>query len=151
MCIRDSYNHCRQSIAAYLEQYPSIRMVLDIHRDAVEDSDGNEMAFRVQAGEQTAAQIMLVVGTDGNGLSHPGWEGNLAVALKLYAGLERLCPGINRPISLRRERFNQDMTSGSLLVEMGAAGNTRQEALLAGEYLAKSILAVAHGANPGGE
>lgn len=141
-----SYNHSRKSIEQYLKEYPSIRMVLDIHRDSVENSAGEEIGYRLQVGEKKAAKLMLVVGTDTN-LSHPNWRENMALAAKLYAQLEKNNPGICRPINLRKERFNQDMTGGSLLVEVGASGNTHDEALLAGELLAKSILALARGAN----
>lgn len=144
----DAYGNCRNSIRSYLEEYPSIRMVLDIHRDAATDSSGKEVAFSVQAGDKQAARIMLVVGTNAR-LEHPGWKKNLSLAAQLYAQLERDTPGICRSINLRRERFNQDMTDGSLLIEVGASGNTREEALLSAELLANSILAIAKGTNPG--
>ena len=67
------------------------------------------------------------------------------MAVKLHAQLEKEAAGICRPISFRRQRFNQDLSSGAVIVEVGAAGNTRQEALRAAEVLAKSIGALAHG------
>ena len=88
---------------------------------------------------------MLVVGSDAGGLSHPHWQENMALAVKLHAQLEKNCPGICRPISFRSQCFNQDLSPGALLVEVGAAGNTRAEALLATEQLAQGILALAHG------
>ena len=69
----------------------------------------------------------------------------ISLGLKLQAQLERLSPGITRPMSLRSQRFNQDLTKGSLLIEMGAAGNTHKEALRAAEQLAKAIIALARG------
>ena len=143
----DAYGNCRNSIRSYLEKYPSIRMVLDVHRDAAEDGNGKQVAFSMQVGEKQAARIMLVVGTNAYS-NHPGWKTNLALAAQLYAQLERQTPGICRSINLRRERFNQDMTDGSLLIEIGASGNTRQEALYAAELLGSSILAIAKGTNP---
>jgi stage II sporulation protein P len=89
---------------------------------------------------------MLVVGTDGSGLSHPGWQENLSLALKLQVQLERLAPGITRPINLRSQRFNQDLSPGALLVEVGAAGNSRAEALRAAEILGEAIASLAGGA-----
>jgi stage II sporulation protein P len=71
----------------------------------------------------------------------------MALAVKLTAQLEKMYPGITRPISFRSQRFNQDLSSGALLVEVGAAGNTRQEALQAAQALAEGILALAGGAN----
>lgn len=141
----DSYNNSRDAVKAYLAQYPSIRLVLDIHRDAVEDSRGSQVGFTVGTEDGKAAQVMLVVGTDANGLTHPDWEENMALAVKMYAQMEKNVPGICRPISFRPQRFNQDLSAGAVLVEMGAAGNTRQEALLAAQYLSEAILDLACG------
>jgi len=141
----DSYNHARQAIEKYLAQYPSIRMVLDIHRDSVEDKSGQQIAYTVQAEDGTAAQVMMVVGTDASGLNHPNWRENMALAVKLHAQLEKMAPGVCRPISFRSQRFNQDLSSGAMLIEVGAAGNTRQEALLAAELTAQAILSLAKG------
>jgi len=140
-----SYTQARKSIESYLKKYPSIRMVLDIHRDAVE-SGGNQISYTVDVHGEKAAQVMLVVGTDANGLTHPHWPENMALAVKLHAQLEKNVPGICRPISFRKQRFNQDLSTGALIVEVGAAGNTRQEALLAGQLVAESILDLAYGA-----
>lgn len=141
----DAYNNARDAIREYLEQYPSIRLVLDLHRDAIESSNGSQIAYTVDADGQKAAQIMFVVGTDANGLSHPNWQKNMALAVKFYAQLEKTVSGICRPISFRSQRFNQDLSAGAMLIEMGAAGNTRQEALLAAEYLADAIFCLAYG------
>ncbi len=140
-----SYEHARAAIKAYLEEYPSIRLVLDIHRDAAEDSSGEQIDYTVDISGQKAAQLMLVVGSDAGGLTHPQWQNNMALAVKLHVQLEKLVPGICRPISFRTQRFNQDLSAGAVLVEVGAAGNTRQEALKAAEILAQGILELAHG------
>lgn len=142
-----SYTHARTSIEEYLAQYPSIRLVLDIHRDAAEKENGEQIDYTITTPEGEAAQLMLVMGTDAGGLEHPHWKENMALAVKLHAGLEKLCPGICRPIYVRTSRFNQDLSPGALLVEVGAAGNSQQEALLAADILAQGILALAHGAN----
>ena len=139
-----SYNHARKSIQEYLEEYPSIRLVLDLHRDA-SDNYSNQMRTEAQVDGQSSAQIMLVVGTDGSGLDHPNWEENLALALKLHTQCERIAPGITRYVNLRSQRFNQDLSTGALIVEVGAAGNTHAEALTATEVLAKAILSLSKG------
>lgn len=141
-----SYSHARSSICDYLEQYPSICLVLDLHRDASGDID-NQMRTHATVNGESSAQIMLVMGTDAAGLHHPDWQTNLALGVKLQAQLERLAPGITRPINLRAQRFNQDLTPGSLLIEIGAAGNTHQEAIRAAEVLGQAIAALSHGAN----
>lgn len=139
-----AYSAARTTVEAYLTQYPSIRMVLDIHRDA-SDSPAGQLITSATAGGQRSAQLMMVVGTDESGNYHPDWQQNLSLALKLTALLEQNNPGICRPVDLRKERFNMDLTSGSLLVEVGAAGNTHQEALIAANALAQSILEIANG------
>lgn len=141
----DAYRQSRTAARKYLEEYPSICLILDIHRDAAEDSQGRQVAKTVSAGGQDIAQLMLVVGTDAGGLVHPNWQENMALAVKLHTQLEKNFPGICRPISFRSQRFNQDLSPGALIVEIGTAGNTRQEALLAAEVLAKSILDLSQG------
>jgi len=140
-----SYTSARKSIADYLQRYPSIRMVLDIHRDAVTRESGEQLVTSATVGGQNASQIMLVIGTDASGNRHPNWQTNLALALKLSARLEQENPGITRPIYLRSERFNMDMTAGSLLVEVGASGDTHDQALIAANALAKAILSLSGG------
>ena len=139
-----SYNHARKSVKQYLNEYPSIRLVLDLHRDASGDNR-NQMKTHATVEGQDSAQLMLVVGTDAAGISHPNWEENLALGLKLQVQMERLSPGIMRYVNLRAQRFNQDLLPGMLLVEVGAAGNSHTEALRAAQMLAQGILSLAKG------
>ena len=134
-----SYNRARKTIRSRLEEAPGIRLVLDLHRDASEGAGGQLRTLATSQG-QTCAQLMLVVGTN-----HEAYEENLSLALKLHAQLEAQCPGITRPLQLRTARFNQDLSAGALLVEVGAAGNTHDEALLAARELAQAIAALAGG------
>lgn len=140
-----SYNSARNTIAEYLQQYPSIRMVLDIHRDAVTTESGGHLTTSATVNGQPSSQLMIVIGTDATGNYHPNWQTNLALALKLTTQWERLSPGITRPIYLRGERFNMDMTSGSLLIEVGASEDTHAQALQAANILAQGILDLARG------
>ena len=140
-----SYSQSRKSVKEYLKQYPSICLVLDLHRDAVENSKGKQVAVTAKHNGETVAQLMLVVGTDTR-LSHPDWPENMSLAVKLHAQLEKNFPGICRPISFRSQRFNQDLSPGALLVEVGAAGNSRDEALEAARVLGKTILELSQGA-----
>lgn len=134
-----SYSRALETIEGYLAQYPSIQMVIDVHRDAIEDTSGNQLTTSTLVGGQPSARVMLVMGTDEGGLEHPGWEDNLSWALKLQARMDQLYPGLARPLSLRTERFNQHATPGSLLVEVGTAGDTLQNALTAGEAFAHTL------------
>ena len=141
----DAYVNAREATKISLAENPTLRLVLDLHRDAAEGADGQQLAKRVTVNGEQVAQLMLVVGTDAGGLTHPDWEENLALAVKLQATLEDLCPGICRPISFRTQRFNQDLSPGALILEIGTAGNTREEALRAVKILARAIEALAYG------
>lgn len=140
-----SYNNARQTIRDYLEKYPSIVLVLDLHRDAVELADGTQLTTHIPLRNGETARLMMVVGTDDGGLLHPDWERNLSLALKLHAQLEKNDPGICRFFSLRQERFNQDLSAGAMLIEVGAAGDTLPQALRATEALAQAITELARG------
>ena len=136
-----SYSHARSTIREYLEEYPSIRLVLDLHRDASEGENG-QLRTLAQVDAEASAQLMVVLGTN-----HEKYEDNLSLGLKLHAQLETLHPGITRPLQLRGQRFNQDLLPGALLVEVGAAGNTHEEALTAARVLAEAVAALAKGTN----
>ena len=138
-----AYDRSLAAIENYLEQYPSIRFVLDVHRDAISDGAGNP--YKVISpipGEGSAAQLALVMGSSGGGLSHPDWMENLKLAAALQEDLLTEYPTLMRPILLRNSRYNQHATAGSLLVEVGAAGNSPEEALLAGRLFAARMAAV---------
>lgn len=134
-----SYTDARASIRAYLDAYPTIRLVLDLHRDASGGS-GAQMKTEAVADGKKSAQLMVVIG--GN---QEGYEENLSLGLKLHAMLERQHPGITRPLQIRGAKYNQDLIGGALLIEVGAAGNTRDEALVAAEALGEAIEALAGG------
>lgn len=140
-----AYGNSRASVQDYLNKYPSIRLVLDLHRDSIQNAAGEQITQTVFSGDTTLAPLMFVVGTDAGGLNHPGWRENLALALKLQVLLEDSCSGLCRKINLRTERFNQDLSAGALLIEMGASGNSREQVLRSTKLLAESILALAHG------
>ena len=133
-----SYANARARIEAQLREHPEIGMVLDIHRDALAVPVREEAELR----GEVCAPMMLVVGTDEGGLEHPHWQQNLSCALKLQTLLCRSFPGLMKPLSLRRERFNGDLTPASLLVEVGSTENTLPEAQLAVTALAEAVSAL---------
>ena len=142
-----AYASARKSIQQYLQEYPSIQLVLDLHRDAAVNPDGSQYATRVTVDGQDMAQFLLVMGTDSSGAVHPNWQENLSVALKLQVLLEQAAPGITRTTVLRASRYNQDLHPAMLLVEVGSAGNTLSQAQAAIAYLAQAIIALKDGAN----
>ena len=138
-----AYTHAAQSTKSILEQYPSIRLILDLHRDAA-DTPSGQLATACELSGERSAQLMFVMGTDER-LKHPDWERNLSLALKLQTLLEREHPGLCRDLHLTRNRYNQHLGDLALLVELGAAGNTLEEAKLAARELAKAIVRLADG------
>lgn len=141
----DAYPQSRKTIQAYLKKYPSICLVLDIHRDAYEDSSGNQARNVITIDGKSSSRLMLVAGTNAGGQSHPDWQTNLSMAVKLQTVLQRLYPGLCRNLTMRSSAFNQDLSPGALLIEVGTAGDTRQDALYAAQLLADGIAALSHG------
>lgn len=133
-----SYARSLEGIKEILEQYPSISIVLDVHRDALVDSAGNAVPVTTTLDGENAAQVMLVAGTEDSGLDHPNWENNLAVAAEIQRQMMALSPDFPRALNLRAQRFNQHMTPGSLLVEVGTSGNTLQEAIRGARAFARA-------------
>ena len=132
----DAYRRAERSIAAYLKKYPSIHFVLDIHRDAIEDSSGKVYKVISPVKGKNAAQMSIVVGSDGGGLPHEHWQENLKLALLVQQHLTEQYPTLMRPMYLRASRYNEHATTGSLLVEVGAAGNSLDEALFSARLFA---------------
>lgn len=123
-----AYARSAEGVKQYLEQYPSIRIVLDVHRDALVGEDGTVYKAVTTIDGVKAAQVMLVLGSSEGG-EHPNWRQNLTLAAKLQASMNSLYPTLARPITMRSSVYNQNLTTGSLLVEIGCHGNTLQEAL----------------------
>lgn len=137
-----AYGRSGAAVKEYLKQYPTIRLVLDVHRDALVGSDGTVYKAVTTVDRVKTAQVMVVVGTDAGGGVHPGWRDNLALAAKLQKNLDTLYPTLARPMALRQSVYNQDLLPGSLLVEVGTHGNTLQEALAGARDFARAAGAV---------
>ena len=140
-----SYNKALGVITRNLAENPDIQVVLDIHRDYTARKNGDtEIQLKPTArvdGKKTS-QVMLVVGTDHSGLLHPDWRHNLGFAVKITEEVNKVSPDIMRPINVRKERFNQHKTPGSLIIEVGAASNSLSESENAAKIIAEAIAAV---------
>ena len=141
--LQNAYASSEACIKAYLKRYPSIQYVVDLHRDGILDRSGALVRTEIQKSGESYGQIMAVVGSDGNGTEHPSWEQNLALALQLCSRLNASTEGLCRRASLRNASYNQELAPYSLLLEIGSAGNTQEEAIrsakLVGEELASMI------------
>ena len=132
-----SYGRSLTTVKNILTSQPDTQLVIDLHRDAVGSKP--EYAPCVKIGEETAAQLMFVIGTDGGGLQHLNWQENLKYAVKVQAKADELYPGLFRPIIVRNSRYNQHLTKAATIVEVGATGNTMEQCLVSMKYLARVL------------
>lgn len=128
-----SYDRSYDTVNNLVNENQDYEIIFDIHRDAV-GSDGS-YAPTVKIGEEYAAQLMFVIGTDAGGLEHPNWRENLSFAFKVQSKANELYPGLFKPIMLSNSRFNQNLGSGACIIEVGATGNTLQQAMNSMKYL----------------
>ncbi len=136
-----SYDRSAKTIQSYLKQYPTIKVVLDIHRDAIE-RDGNRLSAVTRIDGKDAAQVMIISGCDDGTMNYPGWKSNLRFAARLQNEMETLFPGLTRPVMFCYRRYNQNLSSGALLIEIGSHGNTLAEAQYSGELVGKSLVSL---------
>ena len=134
-----AYDRSAEAVQRYLEQYPSIKIVLDVHRDALVGEDGTVYKAVTRIDGVDTAQVMLVVGTDGGGAQHPYWIDNLALAVRFQQELVSDYVSLARPIVLRNSSYNQQLSPGYLLVEVGGHGNTLTEAVDGARLFAQSV------------
>lgn len=137
-----SYNRSFETIAEYIDEYPSIKIVIDLHRDAIANSDGTQYRTVAQIGEETCSQLLFVMGTDAAGLEHPAWRENMQLAIKLQYAMNTLYPTLAKPICVSQYRYNQHMTSGSMILEVGCTGNTLKESIASMKYFASAAAQV---------
>jgi stage II sporulation protein P len=133
------YNRSAVTVSNYLKKYPSIKIVLDVHRDGIQKDDGTMIAPAVMVNGKSAAQIMIISGCDNGKYNMPNYPKNLAFASKLQQQLEGDYKGITRPILFDYRKYNQDLTTGSLLVEIGSQGNSVDEMKYTGSLIGKSL------------
>ncbi len=135
----EAYDRSKAAVEQWLEKYPTIQVVLDVHRDALEGSNGEIYKMvSTEAGEKVA-QVMLVIGSSGGGADFPRWKDNLAFAVFLQRSLVRGYTSLARPIVLRNSRYNQQLLPGSILVEVGGHGNTLTEAIAGARLWADNV------------
>lgn len=121
----NAYKNSMKTINTNLEKYSRFGVMIDVHRDAASD-----LSFgpTVTINGKTTAKLMLVVGVGYSGYPNKYWEENLTLALKIAKLGEEMYPGLFRHVLVRDARYNQHLSPGSILVEVGATGNTLEEA-----------------------
>ncbi|MBO4433163.1 MAG: stage II sporulation protein P, partial [Clostridia bacterium] len=135
-----SYSRAAKTITGYLDKYPSIKVVIDIHRDSVQ-SGSTKTKLTAEIDGKTAAQVMLVMGSQsGNVKNFPKWKENLKLALKFQKNIEETYPYLARPLSLMSRSYNERLTTGSMLLEIGTEANSFDEAKYSAELISNSLI-----------
>ncbi len=140
-----SYLNAADTLEKYLKSYPSIKIAIDIHRDAA--PDGQKLRVVKEVDGKNAARVMFVVGTDARGLEHPEWKNNLKLAVMMQQRLNAISPGLAKHIYISKNRYNQHMADGSLLIEIGGDGNLLEECLYSCRFLAEALSEVIKGSS----
>lgn len=129
-----SYNRSLATVENLLKTNKS-DIIIDLHRDAI--GSNSDYAPTVKIGEDKAAQLMFVIGSNGGGLWHPNWNQNLKFAIKVQNKAQEMYPDLFKPIILRNSRYNQHLGKAANIIEVGATGNTLEQCLTSMKYLSK--------------
>ena len=131
-----SYTRSKVTVENILQSYPS-DIIIDLHRDAIGSKSNYDPSVKIS--EDTAAQLMFVIGTNGGGLYHPDWQSNLKFAIELQQKANEMYPGLFKPMIVRNSRYNQHLGKAACIIEVGATGNTLEQCLNSMKYLAKVL------------
>lgn len=133
-----SYARSAETVKGILARYPSIKVVLDIHRDAI-GSGGIIKQPVAEINGRKASQVMIISGCDDGTMGMPNYMQNFRFASLLQQQMETDYPGLTRPILFDYRKYNQDLTTGSLLIEVGSHGNTLEQSAYAGDLIGSSL------------
>ena len=143
-----AYERSLATMLAYKQQYPSIVLYLDLHRDAYSAEKAPTDYLTINGTE--TARLMFVVGKGEKYAEKPYFESDYALAQRITSHLNTYDPKLARPIRVKSGRYNQHVAPNCLLVEVGHNANTLEQATAAMPYLAESIaLAFASFKTPG--
>ena len=138
-----AYDRARNTIKKYLKKYPSIEMVIDVHRDAMTTDDGTKIKPTATINGKKAAQVMIITGCDNEGkLDFSGWRDNSVMAVQLQKKMADRYEGLARPLYFAPFRYNMDLTPNSLLIEFGTDVNTLSEAKYSGQLVGNCLVDV---------
>lgn len=131
-----SYARSRITIKSALATMGNAGVIIDVHRDAISDLDYRPV---VNINGVQVAQCMLVMGVGSDVTNNPYAEDNLKLAFKIQQIADEVYPGLFKPMIIRNSIYNQDLNKYSLLIEVGASGNTLEEAYLATRCLSNLL------------
>jgi len=131
-----AYSRSESTVMNYLNKYPSIKITIDLHRDAMITDEGLSYKPTVKIEGKKAAQMMLIAGCDvNNEIGFDNWEECLPFSLNVQKKAESLYPNLMRPLMFCRRNYNTYITSTSLLIEVGTQSNTLNEAVYSGKLM----------------
>ncbi len=131
-----SYTRSKATVENILKSNSS-DIIIDLHRDAIGSKSNYDPSVKI--GEDTVAQLMFVIGTNGGGLYHPNWQSNLKFAIELQQKANEIYPGLFKTMIVRNSRYNQHLGKAACIIEVGATGNTLEQCINSMKYLAKVL------------
>ena len=131
-----SYTRSKATVESVLASTPS-DIIIDLHRDAIGSKSDYDPSVKI--GDETVAQLMFVIGTNGGGLYHPDWQSNLKFAIEVQEKANEMYPGLFKTMIVRNSRYNQHLGKAACIIEVGATGNTLEQSMASMKYLAKVL------------
>ena len=136
-----SYDKAAKTITEYLKKYPSIKIVIDVHRDSISLGENNKSKPTVEIGGRKAAQVMLCMGSQSGAVTgFPNWKENFRLAARFQQTMEVMYPGLARPMLLMSKKYNEHLTTGSMLLEVGTEANSISEAAYSAELVGNCLI-----------
>ena len=131
-----SYTRSKATVEGILQSNPT-DIIIDLHRDAIGSKSNYDPSVKI--GDDVAAQLMFVIGTNGGGLYHPNWQTNLKFAIELQQKANEMYPGLFKTMIVRNSRYNQHLGKAATIIEVGSTGNTLEQCMKSMKYLSKVL------------
>lgn len=131
-----SYTRSKATVEGILQSNPT-DIIIDLHRDAIGSKSNYDPSVKI--GDEVAAQLMFVIGTNGGGLYHPNWQSNLKFAIELQQKANEMYPGLFKTMLVRNSRYNQNLGKAATIIEVGSTGNTLEQCMTSMKYLSKVL------------
>lgn len=134
-----AYDRSLATTEKLLAEFPSIKIILDVHRDAIEEQDGTRISAVTEINGEKAAQVMIISAADDGNYNMPYYLENFHFACALQQAMESHYPTLTRPVLFQYCQYNQQLSTGSLLIEVGSHGNSVEQAVFSGRLVGKSL------------
>lgn len=135
-----AYKHSRKSVLKYLEEYPSIEITIDVHRDDITYENKTKVKPTATINGKKAARMMIIAGAQyGSVTNYSTWEYNLRFDMAVQNKVNSMYPSLMRPILFAERKYNMDLTHNSFLLEVGTDANTLDEATYSARLFATAL------------